>query len=959
MNRVRFLLPTLPIIIGTLVLVGWFLDIASLRQGITSSVAMNPATATGFILLGLEALRLYTGNNNPWFSRAGQLAICVVLLAAAMKLGDLVLGASSGIDQLLFSAQLDREPLHPNRMAPNTALCLFLLGCAMQTMRSRSKAAIPIAQALAVIPALLTLLAIVGYIYGVKSFYGIASYIPMAFNTAIAFMFLTAAILFAHPHQGYLRVLSSRDSAGKVASILLPATLIVPFLVGWITLAALNAKLFDPALDHALSVVVNVAVFFALSYISIRTLYFSDLRRQKAEAGLREQKEFLHSVFENALDAVVLMDSNGAITGWSSQAENIFGWRKEDAVGLLMHETIVPARYREAHIRGMKHFLSSGEGPVLNTRIEIFALHRDGHEFPIELSISPIKTEEGYEFSAFIRDISERKRLELQLAESEALFRAIFDQAPSGIELIDPETLRFVEANPAACRMLGYTHEEFLNLRLADTQADMNEEALAEVVRELDVSGGAIIENRHRCKNGDILDVEINARMLELPDKRLLVGVWRDITERKRAEESLAAREREFRTLAENAPDNIARYDCNARTLYVNPALERILGRTLADLLGKTPMEHGASGIFDEYQKAILHVGATGESIGLEQIIPVQNGRPRIHSIRMVAEMGVDGVPVGVLAVGRDISEIKWAEENLRITASVFGNSQEGIVITDANNNFLDVNPAFTRITGYSREEVIGKNPRLLNSGRQDKAFYTAMWQSLLQEKAWRGEIWNRRKSGEVYAELLSIAVICDDKGKVQRYVGVFSDISYIKAHETALSQVANYDALTGIPNRRLLSDRLDQAIARAQRSGKLLSVCYIDLDGFKQVNDQYGHEAGDQLLVEVTRRLQEALRAGDTLARLGGDEFVVLFNDLASELECRQILDRILEIVAIPAVIGNHEVTVSSSIGVTFFTSASEDGDTLLRQADQAMYVAKQSGKNRYHQYDPEHWGG
>ena len=280
----RCLLPTLPIILGALALVGWALDITSLKQGIASGVAMNPATAMGFILLGLEALRLHTRINNPLVSRIGQIAILLVILASAMKLGDLVLGTSFGIDQLLFAAHLDKYVGHPNRMAPNTALCFFLLGWAMLSMRRQSKLAIPTAQALTVIPALFALLAIVGYLYGTESFYGIGSYIPMALNTAIAFLFLSVAILFAHSHQGYMRVFTSGGPAGKIALILLPATLIIPFLVGWVTLAALNAKLIDPALDHALSVVVNVVIFFALSYFSIRTLFFSDLHRQKAEA---------------------------------------------------------------------------------------------------------------------------------------------------------------------------------------------------------------------------------------------------------------------------------------------------------------------------------------------------------------------------------------------------------------------------------------------------------------------------------------------------------------------------------------------------------------------------------------------------------------------------------------------------------------------------------------------------
>jgi diguanylate cyclase (GGDEF)-like protein len=251
---------------------------------------------------------------------------------------------------------------------------------------------------------------------------------------------------------------------------------------------------------------------------------------------------------------------------------------------------------------------------------------------------------------------------------------------------------------------------------------------------------------------------------------------------------------------------------------------------------------------------------------------------------------------------------------------------------------------------------VLGRNPKLLSSGRQGMEFYEEMWKSLKEAKAWRGEIWNRRKNGEIYAELLSISAICDDAGVVQRHVGVFSDITYFKEHEAELSQVANFDALTGVPNRRLLADRLRQAIAHAQRSGKMLAICYIDLDGFKDVNDQHGHEIGDRLLVDIAQRLQDVLRAGDTLARLGGDEFVVLFNDLTQESECFQVLDRLMQTIAAPMMVGNQPVAVSASIGVTFYPADDEDGDTLMRHADQAMYIAKQTGKNRYHPYDAIH---
>lgn len=301
-----------------------------------------------------------------------------------------------------------------------------------------------------------------------------------------------------------------------------------------------------------------------------------------------------------------------------------------------------------------------------------------------------------------------------------------------------------------------------------------------------------------------------------------------------------------------------------------------------------------------------------------------------------------------------EISERKRVEENLLVTSSVFDNTQEAVLITDANNAIIDANPAFTRITGYSREEVIGKNPKLLNSGRQDNLFYATMWQSLKQDKAWRGEIWNRRKSGETYPELLSISSICDNDGKVIRYVAVFSDISSIKAHEAELSHAANYDALTGIPNRVLLADRLKQAIAKASREQNMMAVCYLDLDGFKPINDSMGHEAGDLVLIEVAKRIENTTRGGDTVARLGGDEFVALLQGLDKGEECAAMLERLLTAIAHPFTINNKSFVISASIGVSIYPLDDEDPDTLLRHADQAMYAAKQSGKNRFLIYDP-----
>ncbi len=337
----------------------------------------------------------------------------------------------------------------------------------------------------------------------------------------------------------------------------------------------------------------------------------------------------------------------------------------------------------------------------------------------------------------------------------------------------------------------------------------------------------------------------------------------------------------------------------------------------------------------------------------VDSVIKTLEGEPRQVTVYLSVCPGYEQSLAKVLVSIVDVTERKRAEDSLRLAASVYASSQEGILISDAENRIIDVNPAFARLTGYPPEEARGRDPHFLSAGRQSRQFYDQMWREIQATGAWQGEVWNRRKSGEDYIEALSISVVKDERGRVQHYVGVFSDISVFKAHEVELDHIAHYDQLTGVPNRRLLADRLEQAIARARRVGKMLAVCYLDLDGFKPINDEFGHEVGDRLLVEITHRLQNCSRADDTLARLGGDEFVLLWNDIELEAECFQALDRILKGISVPVVIDGAIVSVSASIGVTLFPDDNVDADSLLRHADHAMYSAKQMGKNRYQLFD------
>jgi diguanylate cyclase (GGDEF)-like protein/PAS domain S-box-containing protein len=291
--------------------------------------------------------------------------------------------------------------------------------------------------------------------------------------------------------------------------------------------------------------------------------------------------------------------------------------------------------------------------------------------------------------------------------------------------------------------------------------------------------------------------------------------------------------------------------------------------------------------------------------------------------------------------------------QKLKRAASVFSSAHESIIITDSTATITEVNDAFSYITGYSPDDVLGKNPRILQSGRQSPEFYVEMWNAILTKGHWHGEIWNRRKNGDIYPEMMTISAVKSDAGNVQHYISVSTDITDIKTYQGQLEHIAHFDSLTNLPNRVLLADRLRQAIMQCQRRNLSLSVVFLDLDGFKAVNDSHGHNVGDELLIEVSHRMKEALREGDTLARIGGDEFIAVMIDLEKTEDSEPVLERLLKSAAYPITVNDIKMQVSASIGVAFYPQDGVTSDQLMRRADQAMYVAKQAGKNRYHHFD------
>lgn len=295
------------------------------------------------------------------------------------------------------------------------------------------------------------------------------------------------------------------------------------------------------------------------------------------------------------------------------------------------------------------------------------------------------------------------------------------------------------------------------------------------------------------------------------------------------------------------------------------------------------------------------------------------------------------------------------SQENLQLAERIIDSSLEGIIVTDPSNRIEFVNRAFTHMTGYTADEVIGKTPEILSSGRHDSAFYRQLWEALKRSGYWRGEIWNRRKSGELYLEMLTITAITDAGGSVTHYAALFSDITHLRENEDRIRKLAYYDALTGLPNRRLLEDRLELAIRHAHRNQSRLAVIFVDLDHFKEVNDALGHAFGDELLVMMAERLQLRLREDDTLARLGGDEFLVLLPDLEEVDEVTRVARRLVEAVSEPCVLEGQEFRIGCSLGISLYPDDATTAESLIHNADVAMYRAKQEGRNGYRLYRNE----
>ena len=450
-------------------------------------------------------------------------------------------------------------------------------------------------------------------------------------------------------------------------------------------------------------------------------------------------------------------------------------------------------------------------------------------------------------------------------------------------------------------------------------------------------------------------------RLWEAADQELLAA--RDGLEKRVAERTAdltASREKLRRsndfylTVLEHFPAMIWRSGLDARCDYFNATWLEFRGRSLAQEVGEGWVEGVHPEDRERCVSAYLQDFEARLAFSVEYRLQRRDGQYRWIVVVGRPFFDLDGQFAGYLGACFDVSERHDAAEQLRLTASVFSHAREGILITDASGIIVDVNAAFTTITGYSRADALGQTPAILMAGHQSQECYDAMWATVKQSGDWQGEIWNRKKNGELYAELLTFSAVPGEDERTGHYLGIFADITLQKEHEKRLEKLAHFDPLTDLPNRTLLNDRLHMSIAAARRNQTRLAICLLDLDGFKAVNDHFGHAFGDRLLVEFAQRAVAILRGTDTIARLGGDEFVVLLNDLTDIEQGLEVIARVLDEARRTYDVGGEMIVVSGSAGITVFPDDGADPEVLLRHADQAMYRAKREGRNRYFLFDP-----
>lgn len=662
-----------------------------------------------------------------------------------------------------------------------------------------------------------------------------------------------------------------------------------------------------------------------------------------SQKALRLENDKNSAILRSANDGIHVLDYDGKVVEASDSFCDMLGYSREEIIGMSVENWdaffVKPGQV----VSIVRERLSTPE----RVRFETKHRRKDGTVFDVEISGFPFELDGRTLLYNSSRDVSDRKLLESNLAEERNLNASILNSAGPLILAVDENGFA-VSFNKTAEALTGASFSDvsriprFWTRFVAPEDLPFTEDAFDSIMAGKTVD---VIENRWIDSTGEPRLISWTNSLLKGGDGKpnLLVAIGIDVTERRKAEFELKASEERLNEILNTSPISVRiAIDGGRKVVFCNKSYSELIENP-------NPLGDDPKGYYmrpEEYDLVLKDLNAG--LVVFNRQIELDIGGKSVWALASYANTIFEGQNA-VLGWFYDVTTMKRSESELRVAAAAF-EGQDGLIITDEDGNILKANKAFSDITGYSQNEVVGKNPRFLQSGKMEPAFYQDMWKRIIEDGSWAGEIWNQRKNGEHFPEYLTITAVKDDNGRTTNYVGSFLDITERKISETQIRQLAYYDQLTGLPNRRLFRDRLEQDVKRVSRKKESLALLFIDMDKFKDVNDTLGHDKGDLLLVEAAKRIAPCIRNTDTFARLGGDEFTIVLPEYGDVSVIDRIAGRVVEVLSAPFDLGGDDVgDVSCSIGIALYPHGAESIEDLLKQADQAMYAAKQAGRNGF----------
>ncbi len=700
-------------------------------------------------------------------------------------------------------------------------------------------------------------------------------------------------------------------------------------------------------LTSYLSKISEISQYVIAIFILLAAISFLLYRRMK---NLKLGEKKYKTLYEKAPVAYIVTDRKGKIIEWNKEAEKIFGYEKEEVLQKKIAPLIVPLVETGNLSEKIRALLRSGaEFSSTNQNITKFK-----NTITCEWINTPLKDDDNEIIGiiSIARDVTEKEEMLAKIKESEKNFKAMLDNAPFPVLITDYTTSEVLFINRAAAESVGESKTSLMHAKAADYWTDQLDRDF--YVEEITKKG--YIDNyevRFKRKDGSSFWAQMSATRMVCDYRDAAFIAFMNIDAQKHTQEALKESEKRYRLLAENAYDVIWTMEPSGRLTYISPSVERLRGYTPEEAIGQSISEmftpESAELVIEGLSLFIKDTEIPTQNWELEQ--PCKNGSTVWTDTRVSPIKDASGNLISILGITRDITEQRKLREALEIKNVAIEYAANGFLITDIDGTIEYVNPAFTEITGYTKEEVIGSMPRVLKSGHQPPAFYEILWSHILSGRTWRGEVLNKRKNGEEYYQLTAIAPVKNNSGEIIKFVSVIQDISERKNTEAKLQRMAHYDALTSLANRVLFFEKLNGETAKAKEQNRQIALMFIDLDGFKEINDSMGHKTGDIVLQSVAEKILGSLWEDDFAARIGGDEFTVVITRKTGRDDIVARAKELLEKIGGVCSIDDKELCVGASIGVALLEEGDEVKD-LLSKADEAMYTAKANGKNKYYIY-------